>query len=85
MAATDPLESSGPLLAILLARIGYRLRHSPPALPAKIGAFSQRFSSPVHLVLYALGTARADSGILRGNTPLSSKDLLLCLEEVPFT
>jgi cytochrome b561 len=38
----------------LLARFGHRLRHSPPALPASVGAFSRRFSSPVHLVLYAL-------------------------------
>jgi cytochrome b561 len=42
------------LWVMLLARIGYRLRHSPPALPAEIGAFSQRLSSPVHLALYAL-------------------------------
>jgi cytochrome b561 len=38
----------------LLARVGYRLRHAPPALPEGIGAFSRRFSSPVHLILYAL-------------------------------
>jgi cytochrome b561 len=38
----------------LLARFGYRLRHSPPALPAGVGAFSRRFSGPAHLVLYAL-------------------------------
>jgi cytochrome b561 len=42
------------LWLVLLARFGYRLRHSPPALPPKIGAFSRRFSSPVHLALYAL-------------------------------
>ena len=42
------------LWLLLLARFGYRLRHSPPALPADIGAFSRRFSSPVHLALYAL-------------------------------
>jgi cytochrome b561 len=38
----------------LLARFGYRLRHSPPKLPADIGAFSRRFSSPVHWAMYAL-------------------------------
>lgn len=38
----------------LLARLGYRLRHSPPTLPADLGAFSRRFSSPVHVTLYAL-------------------------------
>jgi cytochrome b561 len=42
------------LWLVLLARLGYRLRHSPPTLPAGIGAFSRRFSSPVHLMLYAL-------------------------------
>jgi cytochrome b561 len=42
------------LWLMLLARFGYRLRHSPPALPTGTGAFSRRFSSPVHLLLYAL-------------------------------
>ena len=42
------------LWVVLLARFGYRLRHSPPTLPSDIGAFSRRFSSPVHLTLYAL-------------------------------
>jgi cytochrome b561 len=42
------------LWLVLLARFGYRLRHSPPVLPAGMGTFSRRFSSPVHLVLYAL-------------------------------
>jgi cytochrome b561 len=42
------------LWLVLLARFGYRLRYSPPALPADIGAFSRRFSSPVHLALYVL-------------------------------
>jgi cytochrome b561 len=39
---------------LLLARFGYRLRHSPPELPKEAGVFSRRFSSPVHLTLYAL-------------------------------
>jgi cytochrome b561 len=42
------------LWLVLLARFGYRLRHPPPALPAETDAFSRRFSSPVHLALYAL-------------------------------
>jgi cytochrome b561 len=42
------------LWVVLLARFGYRRRHSPPTLPSDIGAFSRRFSSPVHLTLYAL-------------------------------
>jgi cytochrome b561 len=42
------------LWLLLVARFGYRIRHSPPTLPADIGAFSRRFASPVHLALYAL-------------------------------
>jgi cytochrome b561 len=42
------------LWLMLFARFGYRLRHSPPALPMGIGAISRRFSSPVHWALYAL-------------------------------
>ncbi len=42
------------LWLVLVARFGYRLRHSPPALPSNISAFSRRLSSPVHLALYGL-------------------------------
>jgi cytochrome b561 len=42
------------LWLVLLARLAYRLRHAPPRLPAGIGTLSRRFSSPVHLALYAL-------------------------------
>jgi cytochrome b561 len=42
------------LWLLLIARFGYRLRHSPPTLPADVGAFSRRFSNPVHLALYGL-------------------------------
>lgn len=42
------------LWVTLLARFGYRLHHPPPSLPANIGAFSRRFSSPVHFALYGL-------------------------------
>ena len=42
------------LWVVLIARFGYRFRHSPPTLPLDIGAFSRRCSSPVHLALYAL-------------------------------
>jgi cytochrome b561 len=34
--------------------MAYRFRNPPPPLPAHIGALSRRFSSPVHLTLYAL-------------------------------
>jgi cytochrome b561 len=42
------------LWLLLVARFGYRLRHAPPPLPTEVGAFSRRFSSPVHFALYAL-------------------------------
>jgi cytochrome b561 len=42
------------LWSVLLARIAYRLRHTPPALPADIGMLSRRLSSPVHRALYTL-------------------------------
>jgi cytochrome b561 len=42
------------LWAVLLARLWYRSRHAPPALPDGIGALSRRLSSPVHWALYAL-------------------------------
>jgi cytochrome b561 len=38
----------------LIARFTWRVRHVPPALPDDVGAFSRRFSSPVHWALYAL-------------------------------
>jgi cytochrome b561 len=42
------------LWLVLIARIGWRLRHPPPNLPAGVGALSRRFSSPVHWALYLL-------------------------------
>jgi cytochrome b561 len=39
---------------VLIARIGWRIRHPPPGLPAEIGALSRRCSSPVHWALYFL-------------------------------
>ena len=42
------------LWAELLARLGWRYRHAPPALPVGVGRFAQRLSSPVHWLLYAL-------------------------------
>jgi cytochrome b561 len=38
----------------VIARFWWRMRHSPPELPAHIGEFSRRVSGPVHLLLYAL-------------------------------
>src|SRR6202012_4359868 len=42
------------LWSVLLARLAYRLRHSPPALPEGLGSVSRTLSSPVHWGLYAL-------------------------------
>ena len=42
------------LSLILISRIWWRVQHAPPALPAELGALSQRLSRPVHLALYAL-------------------------------
>ena len=42
------------LWLVLLARFGYRIGHAPPALPEQAGAFSRRFSSPVHWAMYLL-------------------------------
>ena len=38
----------------LFARLFWRFRHVPPALPEDTGAISRRFSGPVHWALYAL-------------------------------
>jgi cytochrome b561 len=42
------------LWAVLLARLWYRSRHAPPALPNGVGALTRRLSSPVHWALYGL-------------------------------
>jgi cytochrome b561 len=42
------------ILALVAARIWWRLRHTPPDLPPDVGEFSARLSYPVHLLLYAL-------------------------------
>jgi len=42
------------LWLILISRFWWRVQHAPPALPADLGALSRRFSTPVHLGLYAL-------------------------------
>lgn len=42
------------LWVLVMVRFGWRLRRPPPALPADVGEFSSRLSSPVHGLLYAL-------------------------------
>jgi len=38
---------------LVMARLGWRRTHRPPDLPAYLGEFARRWSSPVHLLLYA--------------------------------
>jgi cytochrome b561 len=40
--------------ALVIARLWWRSRHAPPALPPEIGELSRRLSAPVHWLLYAL-------------------------------
>ncbi len=42
------------LWLMLIARFWWRATHTPPLLPPHIGPVARRFSSPVHLALYAL-------------------------------
>src|ERR1700686_2817739 len=42
------------LLLVIIARMGWRMRHAPPDLPAEVGALSRRQSSIVHWALYFL-------------------------------
>jgi cytochrome b561 len=39
---------------LIVARVWWRSRHSPPELPSEAGELSRRLSYPVHLLLYAL-------------------------------
>jgi cytochrome b561 len=42
------------LWAVLMVRIFWRARHTPPELPASVGLLQRRLSTAVHLALYAL-------------------------------
>ena len=42
------------MLALVLARIAWRMKHPAPELPADVGAFSRKVSHPAHMLLYAL-------------------------------
>ena len=39
---------------VVLARVWWRARHAPPALPENLGVWARRLSKPVHLLLYGL-------------------------------
>lgn len=51
-------------LTLVVLRIGWRVTHSPPALPPHAGEFSRRLSYPVHMALYALMIAIPIAGIV---------------------
>lgn len=42
------------LFALVIGRLGWRLRHTPPALPADVDSLSRRLSGYVHALLYVL-------------------------------
>lgn len=42
------------VLALVVVRMWWRVKHRPPALPADVDDVSRRLSHPVHLLLYAL-------------------------------
>lgn len=49
-------------LALMLARLAWRLRHTPPPLPADIPALNRWVASATHVALYALLLAQPLSG-----------------------
>jgi cytochrome b561 len=51
-------------LAIVLARITWRMGHRPPDLPPDVGEFSRRTSHPIHMLMYALMLAIPLFGIV---------------------
>ena len=52
------------LFGLVIARLGWRIRHAPPALPADVGALSHRLSRCVHGLLYVLMLAIPILGIV---------------------
>ena len=68
-AATINLHKSlGIVLGVLiLARLGWRLRHKPPAWPATMSAFQQRAATFGHRALYACMLVMPLSGYVASN------------------
>ncbi len=52
------------VLLVLVARVGWRIGHPPPALPAGVGRWQRRMAQGVHLALYALLLTVPFSGLL---------------------
>lgn len=42
------------ILGLLIARLSYRMKHTPPDLPGEPGEFTRRTSHAAHMLLYAL-------------------------------
>lgn len=67
------------LLILMLVRLGIRLRHPPPPLPAHVPPWQARAAGAVHGALYALVILMAVSGYIRvraGGFPIESLDAL---------
>ncbi len=52
------------VLLLMVARVGWRIGHPPPALPTSIGRWQRRAAHAVHLALYGLLLAVPLSGLL---------------------
>lgn len=66
------------LLALVLVRIGWRLTHRPPPLPASVSRGEARIATGVHVALYALMLAMPLTGYVfssAGRYPLTWFDL----------
>lgn len=55
------------LLALILVRIGWRLAHRPPPLPAVVSATQRRLAAWGHFVLYAVMIALPLTGYVASN------------------
>lgn len=67
------------LFLVVLVRIGYRLTHPPPALPASVPPWQRAVERATHLMLYALLVIMPLSGFTRvraGGFPIELLDRL---------
>lgn len=76
------------ILALVLARLAYRLANPPPPLPASVPPLQARISGAVHLLLYVFVIVMAVSGYVRvvaGGFPLEVWDALGVPRLVPVS
>lgn len=67
------------LLLLIVVRVGWRLLHAPPPLPATVPGWQARIAHLSHLALYALMVALPVAGYVRvraGGFPIESLDAL---------